>query len=315
MFFSKEETTWSSATWSSAACRLIVNAASHPIEYAKVLIQIGHEPIAPYPSRTLFGRPALALPNVYKYIKYIKSVDGFTGCYRGLVPKLCSSTVSTMVYEKTAEYIRFKQGTRQVYSEEEDERAEKYIQDFIRALISTTVGIIVSHPLDVIAIRMMAQFVGGETKYIGLMQSLIEIYKENGIAGYFSGLMPRLIAGAAILTIVSSSTYVINKYIITDREMKGFTSSTMMFLAATVAYPFIVVSNCMAVNDCGLVAGMPPQMPIYGNWLDCWSHLSATNQLKRGSSLLWRYYTGPITVLNGKPFPISTANLYMKSVH
>lgn len=43
--------------------------------------------------------------------------------------------------------------------------AEKYIQEFIRDLISKSVGIIVSHPLDVIAIRMMAQFVGDETKY------------------------------------------------------------------------------------------------------------------------------------------------------
>lgn len=294
--------------WSRTACRLVVNAVSHPIEYAKVLIQIGHEPVGPYPSRTLFGRPALALPNVYKYIKYIKSVDGLTGCYRGLVPKLCSYTVSTIVCEKTAESIQFEPGTRETYPEDEEESAEKYIQEFIRDLISKSVGIIVSHPLDVIAIRMMAQFVGDETKYTGLMQSLIEIYRENGIAGYFSGLMPRLIASAATLAIVSSSTYIINKYIITDREMKSFTTSTMTFLASTITYPFIVVSHCMAVNDCGLVAGVPPQMPIYGNWLDCWAHLSATNQLKRGSSLLWRYYTGPATLLNGKPYPLRIAN-------
>ncbi|GFU42585.1 mitochondrial carrier 2 [Trichonephila clavipes] len=42
-----------------------------------------------------------------------------------------------------------------------------------------------------------------------------------------------------------------------------------------------------------LKAGVPTNMPIYLNWLDCWSHLSAIGQLKRGSSLLWRYYSGP----------------------
>ena len=61
----------------------------------------------------------------------------------------------------------------------------------------------------------------------GLVQSIIEIYKENGLSGYFAGLVPRLIANAATLVIVSSSTYAINKFIITDREMKSFTASTM----------------------------------------------------------------------------------------
>lgn len=42
---------------------------------------------------------------------------------------------------------------------------KKCIYEFIRDLISRMIGIIVSHPLDVIALRMMAQFVGGETRY------------------------------------------------------------------------------------------------------------------------------------------------------
>jgi len=49
-----------------------------------------------------------------------------------------------------------------------------------------------------------------------------------------------------------------------------------------------------------LVAGIPPQMPIYTSWTDCWSHLSRTNQLKRGSSILFRYYTGPQIVIQGR---------------
>lgn len=86
------------------------------------------------------------------------------------------------------------------------------------------------------------------------MQSLIEIYKENGIAGYFSGLMPRLIAGAAILTIVSSSTYVINKYIITDRKMKGFTSTTMMvsfFFYFILKKIILFYKNCFSFSVLG----------------------------------------------------------------
>ena len=58
-----------------------------------------------------------------------------------------------------------------------------------------------------------------------------------------------------------------------------------------------------------LAAGVPPQMPIYANWVDCWSDLSHKNQLKRGSSLLWRYYTGPTNALDGPHFSIRKASL------
>jgi len=39
------------------------------------------------------------------------------------------------------------------------------MNEIIRDVISRTVAIIVSHPLEVISLRMMAQFVGGETRY------------------------------------------------------------------------------------------------------------------------------------------------------
>ena len=69
------------------------------------------------------------------------------------------------------------------------------------------------------------------------------------------------------------------------------------FLSTSLTYPFHVVSACMAVNNSGLAAGQPPHMPIYVNWTDCWAHLSRNNQLKRGSSIIWRYYTGTTAAL------------------
>ena len=40
--------------------------AFHPIEMSKVLIQLGHEPIAPRNTKTLLGKPALAYPSVFQ---------------------------------------------------------------------------------------------------------------------------------------------------------------------------------------------------------------------------------------------------------
>ncbi|XP_012257319.2 mitochondrial carrier homolog 2-like isoform X2 [Athalia rosae] len=300
--------------WSNIALRILVNTASHPIEYAKVLIQIGHEPIPPRATTTLFGQPALALPNLFQYVKYIKTVDGFTGLYRGLVPKLCANAISTVAFQKTAESITFVNEPDPQIDEDdlpEHERRTRCINELVRDLASRIVAIIASHPFDVITLRMMAQFVGGETKYT-VFGSVVEIYRENGISGYFAGLVPRLLGNIASLIIASTATYAINKYIVYDREMRSYTAATMTFLASAVTYPFLVVSHCMAVNDCGLVAGLPPQMPIYESWTHCWSHLSANNQLKRGSSVLWRYYTGPQVIMNGKPIRISKENFYLQ---
>lgn len=60
----------------------------------------------------------------------------------------------------------------------------------------------------------------------------------------------------------------------------------------------------MAVTNSGLLAGSPPQMPFYNSWIDCWTDLSKQNQIKRGSSLLVRYYTGPQVFIGGRLVPI-----------
>ena len=49
----------------------------------------------------------------------------------------------------------------------------------------------------------------------------------------------------------------------------------------------------MSVSRSGLLMGYPPCMPFYTGWADCLQQLRAKNQLKRGSSLLFRYYSGP----------------------
>jgi len=56
-------------------------------------------------------------------------------------------------------------------------------------------AIVVSHPLHVMALRCMSQFVGGESQYSSwnIFQNAIEIYKAEGISGFFDGLIPRLL--------------------------------------------------------------------------------------------------------------------------
>ncbi|XP_076225695.1 mitochondrial carrier homolog 2 isoform X2 [Nomia melanderi] len=271
-------------------------------------LQIGHEPILPRPTTTLFRRPALVLPNVFEYVKYIKNVDGISGCYRGVIPKMCADSISAVAFNKTLKSVKKlmndmnKEKKEEGKEEsEEDERYKIFIYELIQSLSCRMVAIVASHPFDVISIRMMAQFVGRETKYNGLFRSIMEVYKENGVMGYYAGLVPRLIGNAAAIILFSTFSYLIDRYILNDEVTKVYVDATIRVIATTVTYPYLVVSHSMAVNNCGLVAGLPPHMPIYTGWLDCWSHLSATKQLQRGQSLIWRYYAGQQIIRNGKP--------------
>ena len=59
----------------------------------------------------------------YFAVRYIKNVDGFTGCYRGLVPKLCAYTVSAVAFEKTSKCIKFKdEPSKEIYDGDLEER-------------------------------------------------------------------------------------------------------------------------------------------------------------------------------------------------
>lgn len=59
-------------SWSNIVFRCAVATGAHPIDLTKTLIQIGHEPIEPIPTRTFFGRPALGLPSVFQYSKKMR---------------------------------------------------------------------------------------------------------------------------------------------------------------------------------------------------------------------------------------------------
>lgn len=61
--------------------------------------------------------------NYYFTVRYIKNVDGFTGCYRGLIPKLCAYTVSAVAFEKASKCIKFNdEPSKEIYDCDLEER-------------------------------------------------------------------------------------------------------------------------------------------------------------------------------------------------
>jgi carrier protein len=294
------------APWVYVAKEVGVAIGSHPIEYAKVLIQIGYEPIAPVQTTTCFGKPALALPGILKYMGYMKRQVGFLGLYNGLPSRLCGRFTSNYVFARVSTTITIP--TMNAGDINDEEQVQYFIKTTLRDSVARTAAVVASHPFQVITIRTMAQFIGGEIVYNGPLSAFKEIWKREGISGFFSGIVPRLLGELLTLWLASSFCFIINTYFVKDKQMQPYWNLAVGFIATSTTYSYSLVSNIMCVTDSGLAAGYPPHMPVYTNWTQCWRHLRAENQLKRGSSLFWRYYTGPQVLIRGQPQAVSVSS-------
>ncbi|XP_062247142.1 mitochondrial carrier homolog 2 [Platichthys flesus] len=268
---------------------------SQPLMYIKVLIQVGHEPLPPTMGRNLFGRQVYQLPGLFAYAKHIIQIDGKAGLFKGLGPRLCAGTIGTVVHSKVLQWCQ-EQGTSQVLGIQQ-KAAEGSLQHVVnettKEMIARSCATIVTHPFHVITLRCMVQFIGRETKYSGVFDSIITVYREEGVLGFFAGLIPRLLGDVLSLWICNLLAHLINTYAIDDSmshtgEIKNCSQAVTGFFASMLTYPFVLVSNLMAVNNCGLAGGLPPYASIYPTWVDCWRHLSREGNMSRGNSLFFR---------------------------
>ncbi|CAB1339616.1 unnamed protein product, partial [Coregonus sp. 'balchen'] len=233
---------------------------SHPLMYIKVLVQVGHEPLPPSLGRNVFA-------------KHIIKIDGKAGLFNGLAPRLCAGTIGTLVHSRVLQRCQDAgkyevSGTSQ---KAEEGSLQHVVNETTKEMIARSCATIVTHPFHVITLRCMVQFIGRETKYSGVFDSIVTVYKNEGVLGFFAGLIPRLLGDMSH-----------------TGEIKNCSQAVTGFFASMLTYPFVLVSNLMAVNDCGLAGGLPPYASIYPTWVDCWRHLSLEGNMSRGNSLFFR---------------------------
>jgi len=295
------------------ALKLASSLAFQPVEVTKVLIQLGHEPMPLVKTKTFFGKPALKLPNVFQYMGYIRRKEGLSGLWRGCSPRLSSLLVQYYAAEKFDEL--YPPELELTESEEEklteEQRLKRFGRETARCLANRTLCVILSQPLQVIAVRAIAEFIGGEDKYTGdwtggIVSGIISSIKDNGILSLWSGLQPRLLGELLLVAATNTLNFTVSTYILKgkNKEMKTFSDQVVNYIAQSLTYPFSVVGNCMIVSNSGLRAGYPPCMNFYMNWTDCYAHLRSQNQLKRGSSLFIRYYSGPQVIVGDEIMPL-----------
>uniref|UniRef100_A0A8C7FBY0 Mitochondrial carrier 2 n=1 Tax=Oncorhynchus kisutch TaxID=8019 RepID=A0A8C7FBY0_ONCKI len=251
---------------------------SHPLMYIKVLVQVGHEPLPPSLGRNLFGRQVYQLPGLFAYAKHIIKIDGKAGLFNGLAPRLCAGTIGTLVHSRVLQV--------DIYGHQKAEEGslQHVVNETTKEMIARSCATIVTHPFHVITLRCMVQFIGRETKYSGVFDSIVTVYKNEGVLGFFAGLIPRLLGDVLSLWICNMLAHLINTYAIDD----SVSQMDLGFCHFMLTYPFVLVSNLMAVNDCGLAGGLPPYASIYPTWVDCWRHLSLEGNMSRGNSLFFR---------------------------
>ncbi|XP_044068791.1 mitochondrial carrier homolog 1-like isoform X4 [Siniperca chuatsi] len=209
---------------------------------------VGHEPLPPTVGTTMFGRRVLYLPGFFSYAQHIVKVDGKRGLFRGLSPRLVSSAISTVVRSKVkqvallskrddvqtslgkvvkeseASFAGWKKRTSQhpklgtahttplaslINPRQKQKRTS-------HEMVVQCLSRVATHPFHVMSVRCMAQFVGREVKYGGMFSCIIKIFKEEGVAGFYVGLVPHVLGEVLFLWCCNLLAHFINTYAVDE---------------------------------------------------------------------------------------------------
>lgn len=285
-----------------------------PFRYVQRLIQLGHEPFPPKKRfNFIFRRHLYYYPGVFSYARSIVKVDGWKELYRGVGALFVSDLVGMVTHRQVYSLIlsAVNKIPMPFYMQESGDvpDTDPQYRDSLpyiltRAsrmfLVSVTTNCVVQlavHPFHVISMRSIAQYIGKETTYNGVLVSIKEIYQTEGLSGFYSGLVPALL-GHLCTCVIHSSLWLMFEIIIANIShhmgklvVKTFIAAPLLaYIPSSYSYPFVLMTNVMAVNNCGLAAGSPPRMPVFMGWRDCYRYLKASSSLYRGSAVLFSRY-------------------------
>ena len=298
--------------------RTLLVVPIYPLRLVQVLVQMGYE-VSPPERRYsyLFRQYMYYYPGLYGYAKRIVAQDGWKAIYCGVSSWAVSEIISLTARGFFAPLV--KKGVDKlpltvVASNGDVPDNEANIETtravlvratrfFLNSILLKATVQFITHPFHVVSIRIATQYIGKETIYRNVLQSLREIYQEEGIAGFFSGIIPVLI-GHVFQSLMYVSLMVFFDILImniptktTKLLVRGLIEAPLLhYIPRTYSYPFFLASNMMAVNNCHLKAGLPPMMPRFNGWTDCFRYLKSSRLLYRGSVVIlprFAYKTPP----------------------
>ncbi|XP_040392169.1 mitochondrial carrier homolog 1 isoform X2 [Cygnus olor] len=269
-------------------------AASHPLLYVKLLVQVGHEPLPPTIGRNVLGKKVLYLPGFFTYARHIVKVDGRRGLFRGLTPRLISSTLSTITRGSVKKAFPLEDMEHVSNKDDMKTSLRKVVKETSHEMMMQCVSRVVSHPLHAVCSVPSSGYLRKKGFWDSSCGSRDPAWTWRlGRSEGLSGVVPHILGDVIFLWCCNLLAHFINTYAVDDNfsqasVIRSYTKFVMGIAMSMLTYPFLLVGDLMAVNNCGLRAGLPPYAPVFTSWIHCWRYLSAQGQLFRGSSLLFR---------------------------
>ena len=291
----------------------------HPIEVMTTLVQLGYEPLPPKFNKNIFGRTQLQFPGFFTYTKFIISRDGIFGIYRGLKYNLAYNVTYRFVY-KNVNHLQKQTSVFAPLSSKEEMYAnpKNLALTLASGIISNFTALAVAYPIHVMMIRSISQFIGQETHYDSVAGAILDIYITGGLSGFYAGFTAYFLSQYAFFCIETLGQYILRNY--TDKSLElwenNYLLSAINIVSRPLIYPFRMVSTVMACNGSSAVSLVASAYtgPEYDNWVQCWRALYRHGEIKRGSSLFWRYKPVNSSLMyplqpSNKPFKIDINSL------
>ena len=140
----------------------------------------------------------------------------------------------------------------------------------------------------------MAQFISREDAYESFIGGILEIKDEEGIKGFFAGLLPKLVGVVLGIALIETASFALKKQIHSvDEEVKSENKDLFSLLnqhaslfagviANSFTYPFALTSTIMAVNGSRLKCASG-----HNDWVACLKELKALKEHQRGSTIFF----------------------------
>lgn len=237
---------------------------THPFNFVKTLIQIGHEPLPKYTAKSWTLKDKQYYPGLVQYLSHIGQQDGFFGLYRGLVPRVYTALTFNLSRRLANEMLE-KHFTEDEIHDSDDAvvACTKMAKACTKDSIAEIVGLAISHPFYVIAVRSMSQFIGRETAYDNLLSSVAEILENEGVSGFFKGFLPKAIGSVVAIWTARFLSHAFRKSLEATTEadikennetyktvQKAYVPIIGNLVASTLTYGFLVTATCMQKFFC-----------------------------------------------------------------
>ncbi|GAV09500.1 hypothetical protein RvY_19032 [Ramazzottius varieornatus] len=276
-------------------------AIFHPLSYAHVLMELGYEPIPPRPSRTLFGKPCLVLPNITTYVRYIKSRDGKLALWRGFGANVCNVLVGNIAndisYHLIDEFVkrRIRSSPRKAWSvftlanqENAPYSVADFAEDLTKDVLARTASVCFSYPFQVVFLRTAAQFIWKEEVYTGMFDSFKKIYRQEGLRGFYGGFVPYMMSEIGVLVSIWIAAYIFRTVVSGERVVLTIFRFCSDYILRILFFPFKLVGRLMAIASSPLRVVAPPHLPKFRYWRECFQYLKNEDIVMRGSNMFMR---------------------------